>query len=143
VAVTYANRGGMPGLKRLPGTAESTGPGKVDVDGFEYGQGRADLRIAQGGDGEVYVITKSDGSIRKMTASLGPPVITSIASGTNNIKLNWRSVPGWNYRVQTMTNVFDAAWIDIPGDVLATGTGAAKTIAQTDSAQFFRVKWVP
>ena len=40
---------------------------------FAYGGGRADIRIAMGGDGEVYVLSKSDGMIRKMTAVVTPP----------------------------------------------------------------------
>ena len=40
------------------------------------GGGRADIRIAMGGDGEVYVLSKSDGMIRKMTAVVTPPPAT-------------------------------------------------------------------
>jgi hypothetical protein len=57
--------------------------------------GRVDLRIAQGGDNEIYVISKSDGSIRKMTASLGPPLITSITNSSSDVILTWQAIPGW------------------------------------------------
>ena len=46
---------------------------KADPEGVAYGGGRADIRIAMGGDGEVYVLSKSDGMIRKMTAVVTPP----------------------------------------------------------------------
>jgi hypothetical protein len=49
---------------------------KADADGVTYGGGRADVRIAMGGDGEVYVLSKSDGMIRKMAALVSPPPAT-------------------------------------------------------------------
>jgi hypothetical protein len=38
-----------------------------------YGGGRADIRVASGGDGELYVLSKSDGMIRKIAALVTPP----------------------------------------------------------------------
>ncbi|TAK96094.1 MAG: hypothetical protein EPO07_14850, partial [Verrucomicrobia bacterium] len=144
VAVTYTNRGGSaPGGARLPGGAESTGAGKTDSDGVLYGVGRTDLRIAQGGDNEIYVISKSDGSIRKMTASLGPPAITSIVPAGGNVTLTWSAVPGWNYRVQFKTALNDSSWTDLGGDVTASGIAASKTTAQSGDTRFYRVKWIP
>jgi hypothetical protein len=46
---------------------------KTDPEGIAYGGGRADVRMAMGGDGELYVLSKSDGMIRKMTAVVTPP----------------------------------------------------------------------
>ena len=82
VAETYAHKGGTPAQDRvLPGAAAATTgwrdpdhkQPKADADGVAYGGGRADVRIAMGGDGEVYVLSKSDGMIRKMTAVVTPP----------------------------------------------------------------------
>src|SRR5579863_6062803 len=82
VAETYAHKGGTPAQDRvLPGAAAATTgwrdpehkQPKADPEGVAYGGGRADIRIAQGGDGEVYVLSKSDGMIRKMTAVVAPP----------------------------------------------------------------------
>ena len=82
VSETYAHKGGTPAQDRvLPGAAAATTgwrdadhkQPKVDYEGAAYGGGRADVRIAQGGDGEVYVLSKSDGMIRKMTAVVTPP----------------------------------------------------------------------
>jgi len=82
VAESYSRRGGTPLPDHvLPGganattgwrDAEHTQP-KADPDGVAYGGGRADVRIAMGGDGEIYVLSKSDGMIRKMTAVVTPP----------------------------------------------------------------------
>lgn len=143
VAMTYTNRGGnFPG-QRLPGSADSTGPGKMDGDGIVYGRGRVDLRLCQGGDGEIYVISKSDGSIRKMAASLGPPVITSITNSGSNVTLTWQSVPGWNYRLQYKTALDAPEWHDANGDVAATGVTASKVTGIVEDARFYRVKWLP
>jgi len=82
VAQTFSQKGGTPAQDRvLPGAAGATTgwrdddhkQPKADVDGVAYGGGRADVRIAKGGDGEVYVLSKSDGMIRKMTAVVTPP----------------------------------------------------------------------
>ncbi len=143
VAQTYTNRGGNVSGQRLPGSADSTGPNKTDSDGIIYGRGRVDLRLCQGSDGEIYVISKSDGCIRKMVASLGPPAITSIIQSGNSVTLTWQAVPGWNYRLQYKT-AFDAPdWTDIGGDVVATGTTATKVTDIVEAARFYRVKWLP
>ena len=42
-----------------------------------YGGGRADVRLSMGGDGEIYVLSKSDGMIRKLTAVVTPPPVTA------------------------------------------------------------------
>jgi len=82
IAETYAHRGGTSGPNHvLPGNAGATtrsqdpahSEDKVDVDGVSYGGGRADVRMALGGDGELYVLSKSDGMIRKLAAVLTPP----------------------------------------------------------------------
>ncbi len=83
VAQTFAQKGGTAAQDRvLPGAAAATTgwsdadhkQPKADKDGVAYGGGRADVRIVMGGDGEVYVLSKSDGMIRKMTAlETSPP----------------------------------------------------------------------
>lgn len=82
VAESYARRGGMPPSDHvLPGNAAATtrlpdpahNEPKTDPEGVPYGGGRADIRMALGGDGELYVLSKSDGMIRKLTAVLTAP----------------------------------------------------------------------
>jgi hypothetical protein len=85
VAETYSHKGGTAAQDRvLPGAgAATTGwrdaehkQPKADPEGVSYGGGRADLRLAMGGDGEAYVLSKSDGMIRKMTSVVTPPPAT-------------------------------------------------------------------
>jgi hypothetical protein len=85
VADGYAHKEGKPNPNSaegvLPGVAMNTGgwlgkdfkPGKSDLSGVPYGGGRADIRLAMGGDGELYVLSKSDGMIRKLVAAVAPP----------------------------------------------------------------------
>ena len=82
VADTYKHKGGTPAEDHvLPGNAGATTgwrdpdhkQPKADPEGIPYGGGRADTRIALGGDGELYVLSKSDGMIRKMAAVVTRP----------------------------------------------------------------------
>jgi hypothetical protein len=73
VAETFLTRNGMPtATTALPGGATGTVKGQLDASGEAYSGGRADVRFALGGDGEIYILSKSDGMIRKMTASRRP-----------------------------------------------------------------------
>jgi hypothetical protein len=85
VAETYSRKEGVanPDSPKgvLPGAAAATGgwrgktflPGTIDPYGVPYGGGRADVRLSMGGDGELYIMSKSDGMIRKMMAVVTPP----------------------------------------------------------------------
>jgi hypothetical protein len=82
VAETYSRKGGTPAQDRvLPGGAGATTgwrdpehhQPKADPEGVPYGGGRADIRIATDGDGELYVLSKPDGMIRKLVSVVTPP----------------------------------------------------------------------
>jgi hypothetical protein len=82
VADSYTKRGGTPAQdRRLPGAAAATTgwkdqahqQPKTDPEGVAYGGGRADVRLAVGGDGELYALSKSDGMIRRFAAVVTPP----------------------------------------------------------------------
>jgi hypothetical protein len=91
VADEYANKGGhASGSAVLPGGANVTSGN--DPDGVPYGGGRADIRLAVGGDGEIYVLSKSDGMIRTLVAVVATPppspnaapTVTTAASASPN-----------------------------------------------------------
>jgi autotransporter-associated beta strand protein len=99
VADEYAHKGGdpKPGDSRgvLPGLADVTGgwsgstfqPGTFDIEGVQYGGGRSDIRLAMGGDGELYLLSKSDGMVRRLTGTMH---FWNIAqSGTWSTSGNW------------------------------------------------------
>ncbi len=82
VAQGYAHKGGTPAADHvLPGGAAATTgwkdaehkQPKTDPEGVPYGGGRADVRLATGSDGELYVLSKPDGMIRKMAAVTASP----------------------------------------------------------------------
>jgi len=66
-------------------------------DGALYGGGRADVRLAQGGDGELYLLCKTDGWIRKLVPVTAPPPLREPPRGNRPIETgvaNVRSLPG-------------------------------------------------
>lgn len=78
VADAYLRKNGTPAAtSALPGGATGTRRGEADPYGEGYGGGRADVRFAVGGDGEIYILSKSDGMIRKMTAATRSPGTSS------------------------------------------------------------------
>jgi hypothetical protein len=86
VTDAFAHKEGIPNPNTvLPEGSRTTGgwrgkifmPSKSDPYGVMYGGGRADVRLSVGGDGEIYVLSKSDGMIRKLTAVVTPPPTAS------------------------------------------------------------------
>ena len=135
----YHQRGGTSS-DALPGGCGGLNTGGNDPQGVPYGCGRADIRLAIGGDGELYLLSKSDGMIRKFSAVLIPPTITSVAVTNGIFNLTWRSIENVTYRVQFKTSLVDSTWMDLNGDVTATGSTASKTDAAAPPAKFYRVK---
>ena len=74
MADAYARNGGT-GLPRvvLPGLAALTNARTLDPYGVAYGGGRADVRLSVDKDGELYLLSKTDGMIRKLTGVVTPP----------------------------------------------------------------------
>jgi hypothetical protein len=56
----------LPNANVLPGNSGLTGA--PDPYGVPYGGGRADVRLGMDGDGEIYVLSKTDGMIRRLTS---------------------------------------------------------------------------
>ena len=74
VADAYARNGGAA-LPRvvLPGLAGLTNNGTLDPYGVAYAGGRADVRLSVDADGELYLLSKTDGMIRKLMGLASPP----------------------------------------------------------------------
>jgi L-ascorbate metabolism protein UlaG (beta-lactamase superfamily) len=86
VADAFKHKDGIPNPNTvLPEGSRTTGgyrgkifmPAKADPYGAMYGGGRADVRLSLGGDGEIYVLSKSDGMIRKLSGVATPPPAAS------------------------------------------------------------------
>ncbi len=86
VADGFAHKGGkvpnqvLPGGSSLTGGSRTGAPTQTRIDpyGVPYGKGRADVRLGVGGDGEIYVMSKADGVIRKLVSVV--PVLPQPAS---------------------------------------------------------------
>src|SRR5580700_881937 len=89
VADAFAHKDGVVSpethLGVLPGEAAATGgwrgkdfsTPKADPYNVPYGGGRADVRLSMGGDGEIYILSKTDGMIRILAAVVTPPPAVS------------------------------------------------------------------
>ena len=113
VADAYAAKGGdsnpsssqgvLPGRETVVGGFSGSlfTQGRLDIELVRYGGGRADIRIVEGGDGEIYVLSKSDGMIRSAWPVLVPPedpvpVPTGLTATAGNAQaaLIWTAVTG-------------------------------------------------
>jgi len=73
-----------------------------------------------------------------------PPVIVSVSLSSPSVNLEWSAMPGATYRVQYLTNLFNLQWIDLPGDVTASGPLATKLDSRgIDAQSFYRIILVP
>ena len=90
VAETFAHKGGIatapcvvPDGSSRNGVLVKCGARGQGVDpyGVKYGGGRADARLGMGGDGELYVLSKTDGMIRKIVSVVTPPPVSRSAAG--------------------------------------------------------------
>lgn len=74
VADAYSHKKGIPIPNNvLPGISVLTRVPTLDSYGVAYGGGRSDVRLSMDGDGEIYLVSKSDGMIRKLTSVVTPP----------------------------------------------------------------------
>jgi hypothetical protein len=77
---------------------------------------------------------------------LPPPAITQAQfnPGANIFTVIWSASAGLNYRLQFKTNLNDAAWQNLAGDVTATNTTAFKidALPANTPQRFYRVTLV-
>ena len=139
VADKYRQKGGTSS-NTLPGGCCCPNVSGNDPEGVPYGCGRADIRLAVGGDNELYLLSKSDGMIRKFTAVLIPPTVTNVQSSGGVFILTWTAIQNVTYRVEFKTSLTDSEWMSLTGDVTATGSSASKTDSSPGSIKFYHVK---
>lgn len=87
---------------------------------------------------------QSHAIVRATCSGAGGPEFTHIEVVEGGVLLRWTSIPGRTYRVQFTPAIAPAAWQDLPGDVLATGTTAGKGDAiGGQTRRFYRVVLLP
>ncbi|HHY84395.1 MAG TPA: PQQ-dependent sugar dehydrogenase [Verrucomicrobia bacterium] len=121
----------------LPGVVNVTSG--VDPYGVPYGRGRADIRLAEGGDGELYLFSKTDAMIRRAVAVVAPPTILSIVATNGQLEVAWESIAEEKYRVQHTSSLADPEWEDIPGTITASGSKASAAFVVPAEMRFYRV----
>jgi len=137
VANEYRARGGSISGRALPGGANATN-GR-DIDGVPYGSGRADIRLGMDSDGELYVMSKSDGMIRRLVSVVVPPTVNLISATNGVVTLTWSAISNRVYRVQYKNSMAETNWTDIPGDVTATNGTASKIDPLGTTNRFYRL----
>ena len=90
-------------------------------------------------DGERFDLA---GSI-VFSLSLVAPLITSATINSGVITLDWATFPGVTYRVQFSASLSAPNWLDLPGQVTATGLSASTSDPLTVSNRFYRVVALP
>lgn len=106
--------------------------------------------LVEASDGNLYGTTSEggnlsvnypygDGTVFKITGLNLLPAFQSIALTNGTVNLAWNSVSNWTYRVQYKTNLTDANWTDLPGDVLATNVISSKTDVTVPTQCFYRL----
>jgi hypothetical protein len=70
-----------------------------------------------------------------------PPAIGNVAVADGRATLVWSAVPGRTYRVQFKQSLNDPGWLDLPGDVVARATTAAKidVLGDDTGERYYRV----
>ena len=72
------------------------------------------------------------------------PRLGTAAMTAGTMQLTWSAIPGQRYRVQFKNNLQEAAWQNLPGDILASSSAAAKTDPSASGSQrFYRIITLP
>jgi hypothetical protein len=143
VADAYRERGGTYAGGRLPGGCGGLMTGESDGDGVPYGCGRADIRLAEDRDGELYVLSKSDGMIRRIAGSAIPPQIAMVPTSEGNLKLEWPGLLGRRYRIQFKQGIESQEWFEDWPDATAEEFHFERSISSEQPSRFFRVQLLP
>ncbi len=71
------------------------------------------------------------------------PIITSTTMSGTNLTIVWRALQGETYRVQVKPDLAQTNWLDVAGDVTATGPYASKVVSGGGPQLFCRVVLPP
>jgi hypothetical protein len=97
---------------------------------------------------DLFGLPRAFKKFRVDTVALGdfvpsPPTIRLVSASADAVTIHWFSTAGSTYRVQRKSG-FDAEWVDVAGDVLATDAVSSKSLPSASDANcFFRVITVP
>jgi hypothetical protein len=101
------------------------------------------MRLAMGGDGEIYVLSKSDGLVRKLVGGVSPPGFAVITLTNGIATLSWYAISNRQYRVQFRSDLEAGGWSELAGDVTATSEMAEKSDSVGGTARYYRLVLLP
>jgi hypothetical protein len=70
-----------------------------------------------------------------------PVKLLSVARTNPNVTLQWESVPGQPYRLESSSNLM--AWSTLANNIIATGTNCILNTNLNQTVSFFRVVRIP
>lgn len=143
VAETYTARGGNSSSGVLPGGCGGLLTGGADINGTPYGCGRADVRIAEDATGELYVLSKSDGMIRRIVGTAVPPQLVASNASNGTMKLTWPAILNRRYQIQSRATLDAGEWSEWIPAAAATGPEMSTTVPVAPGSRFFRLDMVP
>ena len=72
------------------------------------------------------------------------PIIQSVDLSADSVTITWRAIVGKNYQLQYKSDLAEASWNAVSGDVGASGDSAAKVDVMSSIGQrFYRVVALP
>jgi uncharacterized repeat protein (TIGR01451 family) len=71
------------------------------------------------------------------------PAIASVSTTNSNVTLAWSALPNVIYRVQYKTNLLQAAWLDLTGNITASGVSLSTNLPVTGTQRFYRITALP
>jgi len=86
----------------------------------------------------------SDTKPFKIVVAPPPTAIESILVSGDTVAITWSAVPGQIYRVQFKSDLGEATWRDVAGDVTASGSTAMKIdFTKSSARRYYRVMVLP
>jgi uncharacterized repeat protein (TIGR01451 family) len=71
------------------------------------------------------------------------PAIASVSTTNSNVTLAWSALPNVIYRVQYKTNLLQAAWLDLTGNITTTGVSLTTNLPVVGTQRFYRITALP
>jgi hypothetical protein len=116
------------------------------VDAVTFGAQTANItqgRFPNGAPPPYVALTSPTPRGPNLLSPSGPEIGLAELLPGDVFRLTWSATAGRTYRVQFKNNLDDAEWLDLSGDVTASGSTAARTDAISGGRRFYRIVELP